>query len=265
MCFYGGGCSAGGDGRPGPVTVLLLAAFVVVALVRTRRRNARLSGAYGAMQPFDRQRPGPVGRAPGDREATERAGVEPDRPFEPVGDREARRASRLQLADGLRGELAHHAPGAARGRTRSGRRRRSRSPRRRGATNDGGWPATSASPFDTIRTRGPSVHEVGQRADVARRGLAGAGAGSCRAAGARPAGTEAEAGRARSARWRCAGNTVTAASTLASGSGIWFGFAMWKRRSNATLMVSRTGRGPKSCWHSSAAPCRTAPTRASGQ
>jgi MYXO-CTERM domain-containing protein len=41
MCFYGSGCSAGGDGRPGPVTVLLLAAFVAVTLLRTRRQKNR--------------------------------------------------------------------------------------------------------------------------------------------------------------------------------------------------------------------------------
>ena len=41
MCFYGSGCSAGGDGRPGPVTILLLVAFVGVTLLRTRRGEHR--------------------------------------------------------------------------------------------------------------------------------------------------------------------------------------------------------------------------------
>jgi hypothetical protein len=37
QCFYGGGCSAGG-GRPGFAALLLMGLFVVVALLRTRRR-----------------------------------------------------------------------------------------------------------------------------------------------------------------------------------------------------------------------------------
>jgi MYXO-CTERM domain-containing protein len=42
MCFYStAGCSAAGDGRPGLATVLLLAGFAVVALVRARRQRNR--------------------------------------------------------------------------------------------------------------------------------------------------------------------------------------------------------------------------------
>jgi MYXO-CTERM domain-containing protein len=41
MCFYGGGCAAGGDGRPGPGTIALLGLFVVVALARARRMRDR--------------------------------------------------------------------------------------------------------------------------------------------------------------------------------------------------------------------------------
>ena len=41
MCFYGSGCAAAGEGRPGPVSVLLLAAFVAVALMRARRQKNR--------------------------------------------------------------------------------------------------------------------------------------------------------------------------------------------------------------------------------
>jgi len=37
QCFYGGGCAAGG-GRPSLAALLLMGLFVVVALVRTRRR-----------------------------------------------------------------------------------------------------------------------------------------------------------------------------------------------------------------------------------
>jgi hypothetical protein len=40
MCFYSGGCASGGGGRPGVATILLLAAFAVVALARARRRGA---------------------------------------------------------------------------------------------------------------------------------------------------------------------------------------------------------------------------------
>ena len=37
QCFYGGGCAAGG-GRPSFAALLLMGLFVVVALLRTRRR-----------------------------------------------------------------------------------------------------------------------------------------------------------------------------------------------------------------------------------
>jgi MYXO-CTERM domain-containing protein len=37
MCFYGGGCAAAGEGRPGPGTIMLLAVFVAFAFARTRR------------------------------------------------------------------------------------------------------------------------------------------------------------------------------------------------------------------------------------
>ena len=36
-------------------------------------------------------------------------------------------------------------------------------------------------------------------------------------------------------------------SALASGTGTWFGFAMWKCRSNATCIWLAGGRGPKNC------------------
>ena len=47
---------------------------------------------------------------------------------------------------------------------------------------------------------------------------------------------------------------MTAASIVASGSGISFGFWILRRASNAIAIVSGDGRAPNRPWHSSDAP-----------
>jgi hypothetical protein len=57
---------------------------------------------------------------------------------------------------------------------------------------------------------------------------------------------------------------VTAASTLAIGSGTSLGFRIFRRASNANAIVSGDGRAPNNPWQSSAAPPSGTDTR-SGQ
>jgi len=114
-----------------------------------------------------------------------------------------------------------------------------------GSANDGGWPLARATPFamrscgSDLSTKSPT--ERTSREDAWQ--APGAGAPVQPAAPSAHSVTQT----APSFSPDVAGKSVVATSALASGSGTWFGFETWKRRSNETNMAAGGGGGPKAC------------------
>src|SRR4029079_557580 len=108
-----------------------------------------------------------------------------------------------------------------------------------GAVNDGGWPAIAASPFDTTSPAAAFAKSDSERTsrDEAWQAL---GSGGPQVPG--PPGQSCTQ-VAPVCSFANPGKTVTAASSVASGSGIAFGFWILRRASNATASAS-AGGGP---------------------